>query len=157
MARAAAVDPRRSKIMVLRVLALFLGLGLFVVTASALRTFARERIRNWDRYTTAFADIDCIPPPAQDQEEFLAEVQYLAGMPDRFQILDADLAPRLADAFARHPSVAKVVRITILSPRQVQVQLVYRTPNQRSEVRGRRSEIRSQRSETQCCALTSDF
>ncbi len=157
MAPGRAVEPGSSKTMIVHVLALLLALGLFLLATIAVQAFARQHIRSWDRYTTAFADMDCLPPTAQDRAEFLAEVQYLAGMPDHFQILDRDLAPRLADAFARHPRVERVERVTILPPKQIQVRLVYRKPNQRSEVRSQRSEVTDPRLRSDLGLLTSDL
>src|SRR5713226_9754777 len=90
--------------------------------------WALGQIRDQDRYAFTFADIDCTPPEYQDRASFLAEVQYLAAMPDRLQILDEDLTARLGEAFARHPWVEKVQKVQIVPPRQVQVQLTYRLP-----------------------------
>jgi hypothetical protein len=82
----------------------------------------------------AFTDINCTPPPGQDCLDFLAEVQYLAGMPDRLSVLDDSLSARLADAFARHPSVNKIQRIAVQRPRQVEIQVDFRSQSRRSEV-----------------------
>src|SRR5207247_10015721 len=51
-----------------------------------------------------------------------------AGRPDRLRLLDEDLPARLAEAFARHPWVEQVERVTVVPPRQLEVHLVYRTP-----------------------------
>lgn len=91
-------------------------------------TFTREAVRNWDRYTFAFAAIDCTPPTGQERVDFLTEVQYLAGMPNRLSVLDDGLASRIADAFARHPCVEKVEIVLILPTRQVSIRLRFRSP-----------------------------
>jgi hypothetical protein len=93
-----------------------------------LGNYTRQQIRCWQRYNVPFAAIHCEPPPGQDRAAFLAEVQYVSGLPDRFQMLDEDVLPRLQAAFAAHPWVEKVDQITVQPDKQVQVRLTYRTP-----------------------------
>jgi hypothetical protein len=109
--------------------AVTLGIGFSLLAVLAAGKLTRDAVSNWDRYTFAFADIDCTPPPAQARQSFLAEVQYLAGIPDRFSILDEDTATHIAEAFAHHPWVEKVEGI-IVEPatRQVQARLCFRVP-----------------------------
>jgi hypothetical protein len=109
------------------------GTTSLLVAIFAAGKLTRDAVRNWDRYTVAFADIDCTPPPGQDCLDFLAEVQYLAGMPDRLSILDEDLAAHLADAFARHPLVERVRKIAVRPARQVQVRLDFRAQSKSGE------------------------
>jgi hypothetical protein len=109
-------------------LAPVLAAGLVVLGLIAAGRAARKHLRDADRFTTAFTDIDCVPPPGQGRQDFLSEVRYLAGLPDRLTLLDEDLPARLADAFARHPWVEKVARVERVPPRQVRVRLTYRTP-----------------------------
>jgi hypothetical protein len=89
---------------------------------------ARDDLRQEERYTAAFADIECAPPPGMEREAFLDEVQFLASQPDRLALLDETLAARLAEAFARHPWVERVDRVEVTARRQVLVRLVYRVP-----------------------------
>jgi hypothetical protein len=89
---------------------------------------ARQSLRTRDRYAVAFADIDCVPPGDLTRAEFLDEVQYLAGMPERLRLLEDGLAPRLAKAFARHPWVEQVYCVEWTRPRGLRVTLKYRTP-----------------------------
>lgn len=112
----------RGGLAVLAALAVFLG-GLLWLGRLAL-----DRVRGLDRYTVAFADIDCPAPPGQKRAGFLEEVQYLAGMPDRLRLLEDGLAERLAAAFGRHPWVETVGRVEVVPPRQVRVELAFRTP-----------------------------
>src|SRR5262249_32635342 len=107
-----------------------LGTGLALVFAGvvALGRYTRDHVRDWDRYQTPFADVRCAAPPAQSAADFLAEVQYLSNLPDRLNVLDDRLGPRLAAAFARHPWVEEVERVEIAVPRRVQVRLVFRVP-----------------------------
>ena len=103
---------------------LLAGLSLLAVFVAG--PFTRDAVRNWDRYTVAFSEIDCEPPPGQERPDFLAEVQYLAGMPDRLSVLDEDLAAQLADAFGRHPRVENVAAVVVLPKRKVYVRLRFR-------------------------------
>ncbi len=109
------------------VVAPVLGVVLLLLGLAALGKTARDYLRNQDRYTISFEDIDCTPPPGQQRADFLDEVQYLGSLPGRLQLLDDNLAERLAEAFARHPRVERVERVAIVPPRQVQVRLVYKT------------------------------
>ncbi len=129
---------------ILSVVLPLLGLGLFLLGILAVGQRTRDQIRDQDRYALAFADIACNPPPAQEPAEFLAEVQYLAGMPDRLRLLDEDLTARLAEAFARHPWVAQVERVALVPPRQLEVRLVYRTPALVVILAGQRRAVDSQ-------------
>jgi hypothetical protein len=112
----------------LQALAGLIGPCIFLVVLIGVGKLALERLRGLDRYTAPFVDIDCGAPPSQDRREFLAEVQYLGGLPDRLRLLDPDVAERLADAFGRHPWVEKVERVEIAPPREVRVRLAYRKP-----------------------------
>jgi hypothetical protein len=109
-------------------LAVVLGPALVLGGLIGLGQWAREQIRDQDRYTFRFPDIDCTPPPGQERQDFLDEVQYLAGLPEQLHLLDEDLRKRLAEAFAQHPWVEKVDQVVIEAPRQVHVRLTYRTP-----------------------------
>ena len=108
-------------------LILAFGLGLFLLGLNVFHKKSLEWARERDRYLVAFSEIDCTPPPGQERADFLAEVRYLASLPSRFHLLEPDLAPRLSDAFGRHPWVLKVERVQITPPRQVEVRLIYRT------------------------------
>jgi hypothetical protein len=101
--------------------------GLALVGLAALGRLAVERLRGEDRYTIAFADLDCMPPEGLPREEFLDEVQYLAEQPDRLGLLEDGLAERLATAFGRHPWVEEVRGVEVGS-RGVSVRLAYRRP-----------------------------
>jgi hypothetical protein len=109
-------------------LAPVVGVALFLGGLLAIGHWARERLRGQERYLIRFTDLDCMPPPNQDRDDFLGEVRYLAEMPSQLHLLDDTLTARLAAAFARHPWVEKVERVEIVPPRQVRVTVVYRTP-----------------------------
>jgi len=104
------------------------GAGLLVLGLIALSKTARDQLRQHERYSLAFGDIDCATPPGLERADFLAEVQYLAQLPDRLPALDQDTPARLAAAFARHPWVKRVEAVRVLPPDRVRVGLTFRTP-----------------------------
>jgi hypothetical protein len=101
---------------------------LLLASLLLLGRAARDDLRPQERYTTAFAEIECAPPPGMERAEFLGEVQYLASLPDRFSLLDEALAARLAEGFARHAWVEHVEHVEVTAPRRVSVRLAYRVP-----------------------------
>jgi hypothetical protein len=109
-------------------LAFLLGGGLLVLGLTLASQALRDCLRPLDAYTVDFLTIDCPPPADLGQEDFLSEVQYLAGLPSRLQLLDPELAPRLAAAFAQHPWVERVEAVALTPRHAVRVQLVYRRP-----------------------------
>jgi hypothetical protein len=112
------------------------GCSLFLLALATLHQFTRQDISSRERYMLPFAEVNCSAPAGWSRQEFLAEVQYLAGLPDRLQLLDDDLPERLALAFAEHPWVAKVDSVRISPPRRVDVALHHRVPVLRVVVHG---------------------
>jgi Cell division protein FtsQ len=106
---------------------LLIGVGVLVLALLGVGEFTRERIASWDRSTIAFSDIDCPRPQYQDRDEFLAEVRSSGDLPERLPLLEKNLASRLAEAFAQHPWVESVTRVS-LSGRKVHIDLEYRVP-----------------------------
>jgi hypothetical protein len=105
-----------------------LAVAILVCGLIFLGRRAAEQLRERERYTIAFADVDCNPPGALARGEFLGEVQFLAGWSsDQVCLLDEDLPARLAAAFAAHPWVEKVERVEVQVP-HVRVQLTHRVP-----------------------------
>jgi hypothetical protein len=86
----------------------------------------RDQVRTLDRSCITFAEIDCDVPPGMRREDFLTEVQYLASLPDRVELLEDGLAEKLARAFAEHPRVRKVEWVEVLPERRIRVQLAFR-------------------------------
>lgn len=109
-------------------LLLLLGLAGLFGSLFALGRLTHQGIRDLPRYQVPFTDVECAAPPSLSRTEFLAEVQYLAELPERLRLLDDGLAARLRSAFAAHPWVEKVERVALVPPRQVRVWLVFRTP-----------------------------
>jgi hypothetical protein len=102
--------------------------GLVVFGVIALGRQAADALRDQERYVLSFTDIDCTPPDRLSHAEFLGEVGFLAGWPDRMNLLGEDLPARLAAAFAKHPWVETVDHVEVRLPRQVRVTLTYREP-----------------------------
>jgi hypothetical protein len=107
-------------------LAVATAIALVLVGFLSLARLSRQQIRDWDRYTVLFGDIDCVPPEGQERREFLGEVQYLAGFPEHLRLLDERLPARLAEGFAKHPRVKRVISAEILPNRKIRIGLVYR-------------------------------
>ncbi len=80
---------------------------LVVVVVLLMSQWARDALRGDAAHQFAFRDIECQPPAGRSRDEFLAEVQYLSGLPDRFDLLDPTLARRLEVAFEREPWVSR--------------------------------------------------
>jgi hypothetical protein len=88
----------------------------------------RSQLKQHNRYTTAFADIECSAPPRMEQEQFLAEVRKISDLPERLPVLDEELAGRLKTAFARHPWVQEVDEVLVGRDRRIAVKLHFREP-----------------------------
>jgi hypothetical protein len=106
--------------------AVFTAGGVLVLLGwTLLGRQATSRLRASGRTTIAFADIECDPPRYLSRADFLGEVQYLAGLPDRLPLDDEVLAMRIAAAFGAHPCVRAVERVQVL-PGRVLVAVAYR-------------------------------
>jgi hypothetical protein len=125
-----SIPPRGSRLRawLLRAAVPALGAAVLLGVAVALGRVAREHLRDRDRYTINFTDVECRPPEGADRAAFLAEVQYLAGSPDRLHVLDDDLAARLAHDFALHPWVEAVRGVEVAAGPVVRVELAFRRP-----------------------------
>ncbi len=93
-----------------------------------LGRWSLAQVHDDPRYLVPVADIDCPAPEGMERPEFLGEVQYLARLPEKLNVLDEDLPRRLRQAFARHPWVEKVDAVTVTPPRHIGVKLTFRTP-----------------------------
>jgi hypothetical protein len=106
----------------------------------ALGRYASERLGNHD--LVAIAAVECVPPEGLSREEFLAQVQYLAGLPDKLDPAAGPIPAQLVAAFSRHPWVEQVIRVSIRpKPR---VELRYRTPVLAVEQNGERRAVDGQ-------------
>src|SRR5581483_9460059 len=78
-------------------------------------------------YILAPERISVTPQPTWIRAEVRADVlRSLTGA--KLELLDPELVQKIADAFALHPWVAKVVRVEKKHPARVDVELVYRRP-----------------------------
>jgi hypothetical protein len=102
--------------------------GLAPAAIIRLGDSARASLCERQRKTLAFVDVACAAPGNLSRAEFLDEVQYLAGIPERLNLLDAELPKQLETAFARHPWVEHVERIDFSTAHGLRVRLAYRTP-----------------------------
>ena len=80
--------------------------------------------------------IDITPPPPWIHTKVKDDVIRTAGI-TRLHLLDGNLVEQIAQAFALHPWVAKVVRVEKRFPAHVQVELAYRRPVAAVEVEPR--------------------
>jgi len=112
----------------LQLVALLLLVGLLLCGLIWLGAYAREQLREHERFQVAFADIECNPPAPLQRPEFLEEVRYHGRLPERFSIFEDGLSDRLQIGFAQHPWVARVDKVELAAPRSVRVALVYRQP-----------------------------
>ena len=107
---------------------LLAGVAVFLAGVIWAGRWGLEQLQGNDRYLIPFADIDCEPPVGMDRHKFLDEVRYYASphLPERLNLLNANLALELRDGFARHPWVEKA-DVVIQAPRHVMVKLTFRT------------------------------
>lgn len=123
-----APPPRRSW---RPVLAVGITLGAIVGVVAAVNRVGVEAVRQIgprDRYRTAFADIDCPAPPGLDRATFLAEVRYVAALPETLTALDPAVREKVAAGFAKHPWVEGVGGVTAEPGGRVRAALRFRTP-----------------------------
>ncbi len=88
----------------------------------------RRRVADRERYSVPFSEIDCEPPPGLDRASFLAEVRYVSGVPESVAALQPELAPRLREAFGKHPWVSAVGDVRVDETGTVHVRLTFRKP-----------------------------
>jgi hypothetical protein len=93
-----------------------------------LGRWARDDLRRSGEHTIAFTEIECDPPEGMTRAEFLEEVQYLANLPDRVNLLEQDANALMVAGLSLHPLVAQVKRLEVLPGRRVRAVLVYRMP-----------------------------
>ncbi|MEX2140169.1 MAG: hypothetical protein WD894_12965 [Pirellulales bacterium] len=87
-------------------------------------------------YTLEPHQVQITPTPAWIRTDVKAEALRNGSLDGRLSILDERLAERLAQAFALHPWVAHVERVTKHYPSRVTVELTYRRPAAMVEVPG---------------------
>lgn len=106
------------------------GYGLYALWQSV-----RPQVETGPHYRLTVDDVHVPPLPPWIHCDVRREVLRDAGIDGAVSLLDEGLVERLAKAFALHPWVAKVERVS-KSPAAVTVELVYRRPACMVEVPG---------------------
>jgi hypothetical protein len=88
----------------------------------------RPRVLDSPDYQLRLEQVEITPPPDWAPAELRAEAFRDPLLGGTLRITDEDLAERIYTAFARHPWVAKVRRVSVHYPARVQVDLDYRRP-----------------------------
>lgn len=112
----------------LRVLATVMLAAAVLAGIFAAGRWLKDDVRGDDRYHFQVQNIECDPPAGLSREQFLSEVHYYGQLPERMNVLDADLSPRLREAFGKHPSVSAVKQIHITAPNRVRIELAFHAP-----------------------------
>ena len=110
-----------------RLLRFALFAGLLVLAPWLYRQLPPLSAR--DEYRLTLDQIVIDPAPvAPIPADLFAQVQKRAELPDKLSALDGQLPQRLADAFALHPWIARVVEVRNEFPAAVKVTVEYRQP-----------------------------
>lgn len=104
------------------------GAAAILYGLQRLDVFARRNIGDRERYQVRFADLDCDAPAGMNRHTFLAEVRYVANVPDTFNLMADPDHDRLTAAFGKHPWVEAVEGIDVQPPARVNVRLRFRKP-----------------------------
>lgn len=115
-----------------------LGLPLLAAVALFVGVLATGRflaplLRGTNAYTLSLENCEWDLPEGLSQDEFLQEVQYLAGLPDHLDLQDKAWSRELASAIARHPLVEKVEEIRLGTANTARIRLRFRQPVLRVE------------------------
>lgn len=109
--------------------------GLTVAVAIALLSLlvwlgnrAGSAVANLPRYDVPVDGLVVTPPAGVDRTTFLNEVRALGGLPEMVSAVSEDTPPTLAKAFAKHPWVRDVVRVSVKSDRSIHIELSFREP-----------------------------
>jgi len=110
---------------ILKCVLVFVAVGLAVGGIVAVGNLARGMLADRDRYLFEFDAVECPIPPGLSRGQFLAEVQYLSGIPEKLSVVDADLPDALMLAFSRHPRVKSVGKVRVVSRSNVSIELTF--------------------------------
>lgn len=103
-------------------------IAVFVGGACWAYVLLRPRIFGSSEYSIGPEQVEITPPPAWIHTDIRAAVFRSPALDGPQSLTDPDLVPRIAGAFAAHPWVAKVGRVSKHYPALVKVELVYRKP-----------------------------
>ncbi|HUY32216.1 MAG TPA: hypothetical protein VMV69_05500 [Pirellulales bacterium] len=123
-AKAAKVARRRARGLLLATLAA----GLLGAAGYAIWQSVREHVYQSSHYHLSLDDIFVTPQPEWIRADIKSEVVRDASVAGPLSLLDQRLLERLREAFALHPWVAQVERVSKRSPARVEVDLIYRRP-----------------------------
>lgn len=116
-----------------------------IVGAISLMPYLIQRLPNLaarPEYRLATKQIRIVPMPERPvPENLLEQVRELGKLPRELSMLDETLSAKVADAFARHPWIARVVSVRKSYPANVIVELEYRQPVGMVQVKGGRFPI----------------
>jgi len=118
-------------VMVVTIVALAIGVSLLVWDQ------VRDHVRSGSEYQIDAARIVITPPPpAWIHSDIKVEVLHDIAFVGPLSVLDSELTVRMAGAFAAHPWVAHVERVSKRFPAGLDVVLSYRKPVAMVEVEG---------------------
>ncbi len=121
---------RIARILILRRDALLI-VGVILVaalTARAIWLRVRADVFRGSEYQLSFDDVEITPPPSWIRGNVKAEALRDGSLDEPLSLIDENLTERIAKAFALHPWVARVERVTKHYPAGASVDLVYRRP-----------------------------
>lgn len=110
--------------------------GVSTSLALGLWLHVRESVLARDEYRLDIADVDVTPLPDWIRTDVAGQVLSTLAWDPPPSILNPRLTEELAQAFALHPWVRRVVRVTKHHPARVEVELEYRRASLMVEVTG---------------------
>ncbi|MGD9722603.1 MAG: cell division protein FtsQ/DivIB [Pirellulales bacterium] len=105
--------------------------GIVLVTAGVsygVWQQVRTHVLGSNQYQVDPAQIFLTPSPPWIRSNIKEEVLREAGLAEPLSLLDAQLTARVAGAFAAHPWIARVERVSKHFPSGLEVEVVYRRP-----------------------------
>ncbi len=108
-------------------LTVFIGIGLLTMLVW-IGQRAGNAVADQPRYQIPITEVQCNTPAGMDRTIFLNEVRAVGNLPETVSAVAVETPPLLATAFAKHPWVASVDRVSVKSDRTIHVELVFRTP-----------------------------
>jgi hypothetical protein len=103
-------------------------LAVFGAGGYALWRYVEPRVTALPEYRLSRQNLQTTPLPEWIRTDPAGEVLRSMSLDGSPRILERDLAQRLHEAFAAHPWVAKVVRVSKHYPARVHVEMEYRRP-----------------------------
>ncbi len=121
---------RIARILILRRDALLIVGVILVATLTARVIWLRVRadVFRGSEYQLSLDDIEITPPPSWIRGNVKAEALRDGSLDEPLSLVDENLTEQIAKAFALHPWVARVERVTKRYPAGASVDLVYRKP-----------------------------